>query len=122
MPIVDVQFVYNEATEASSISAQALADALGQVFGSAPGHTWVRVHALRRASYAENETELMASELPVFVAALHARPPVQEALALEALTVTKAVATCIGRPIERVHVQYAPAGVGRQAFGGSLVE
>jgi len=37
-------------------------------------------------------------------------------------TAERAVAAAVGRSPERVHVQYAPAGAGRQAFGGVLVK
>jgi len=65
---------------------------------------------------------LQEGELPAFVTILHAHPPAGAALAAEVLAVTSAVANCLGRPAERVHVQYAPAAAGRQAFGGKLVE
>jgi len=122
MPIVDVQLVCKQGTAALPVSAQALADSLGRAFGSAPGRTWVRVHILSSASYAENAAPLNEAELPAFVIVLQAHPPEGEALANEVLAVTRAVAACIGRPVERVHVQYSPPGAGRQAFGGKLVE
>ena len=122
MPIVDVQVVYKRVGQIRSVSAEALANALGDVFGSAPGHTWVRTHAILDAAYAENGVRLKGSELPAFVTVLHTHPPVGEALAAEVRAVTAAVAKCIARPISRVHVQYAPPGAGRQAFGGKLVE
>jgi hypothetical protein len=34
--------------------------------------------------------------------------------------ITEAIAGCLGRPPERVHVRYEPAAAGRQAFGGNL--
>ncbi|MCU0610838.1 MAG: hypothetical protein MUE60_03495, partial [Candidatus Eisenbacteria bacterium] len=97
MPIVDIEVVCQEGTDASSVSAQALADALGQVFGSTPGSTWVRVHTLLSSSYAENEVELRGSPPPAFVTILHAHPPMGEARTLEVLAVTNAVASCLGR-------------------------
>ena len=120
MPIVDVQLV--QASGARAVPTQALADALGRVFGSAPGRTWVRLAPLDAQAYAENGVALEADELPAFVTILHAHPPAGAALAAEVLAVTNAVAQCIGRPAERVHVQFAPAAAGRQAFGGKLVE
>jgi hypothetical protein len=56
------------------------------------------------------------------VTILHARPPAGAALRAEVTSVTGAVAQCVARPPERVHVRYASAGAGRQAFGGRLVE
>ena len=122
MPIVDVQIVCKQDTDALSGSAQALADSLGRVFGSGAGGTWVRVHGLLSACYAENEASVVETELPAFVTVLQAHPPQGEAFTVEVMAVTKAVAACIGRPVERVHVQYSPPGAGRQAFGGKLVE
>lgn len=34
---------------------------------------------------------------------------------------TAALARASGRPAERVHLEYAPAGAGRIAFGGRLI-
>ena len=121
MPIVDVQVV-QAGGAACDAAAQPLADALGRVFGSAPGRTWVRVSTLDAACYAENDVALEAGELPAFVTVLHAHPPTGAALAAQVLAVTEAVAGWLARPAARVHVQLAPAGAGRQAFGGQLVE
>ena len=122
MPIVDVLVVCKTPEQVHSVSAQALADSLGQVFESAPGHTWVRTHTIAAAAYAENGARLDDSELPAFVTVTHSHLPESEALAIEARAVTAAVAKCIGRPNELVHVQYASPGAGHQAFGGKLVE
>jgi phenylpyruvate tautomerase PptA (4-oxalocrotonate tautomerase family) len=121
MPIVDVELVCSSEQQAAQVSASALASALGAVFGSPPGRTWVRVRFLPSSAYAENECELGAEQLPVFVTVLHAHGPVGEALASQVRQVTQAVASCLSRPPERVHVQYAPEAAGRQAFGGELV-
>ena len=122
MPIIDVELVATEESALSKTSIAALADALGKVFGSPPGRTWVRVRFLSSSAYAENESTLSKEELPVFATVLHTRPPEGEALTTEAKAITLAIASCVGRDPERVHVQYAPAGAGRQAFGGKLVQ
>ena len=121
MPIVEVEVVCQSEAEFGQISAQALADALGQSFGGEPGTTWVKVRSLGATAYAENESAVQSPELPVFVSVLHARSPQAEALAVEAKAVTLAVAQCLGRVPERVHVRYEPSAVGRQAFGGIVV-
>lgn len=121
MPVVDVELVCEAEAEFAAVSAQALADALGGAFGSPAGRTWVRARWLSRSAYAENQAALAPSELPVFVIVMHAHPPAGDALAAEVVAVTTTVAACLGRPPERVHVQYAPAAAGRQAFGGRLV-
>ena len=121
MPIVDIEEVSASPAEFSPPPAAQLADALGAVFGTAAGKTWVRFRLLERAAYAENQSNLRNEELPVFVTVLHARPPTGEALALEAMAVTVTVAQCLARTQQRVHVQFAPPALGRQAFGGHLV-
>ena len=122
MPIVDIEFVRPDTDLAKLPAAGTLAAAIGQVFGSPPGRTWVRMRTLDAACYAENESTLPEGELPVFATVLHAHPPVGAALAAEVRALTGAIAACCACPSERVHVQYAPAAAGRQAFGGSLVE
>jgi hypothetical protein len=129
MPIVDIELVCPSVNNADAraaagepVSPQALADALGHVFTSAPGRTWVRLHFLDSNAYAENDVTVGLSELPAFVTILHAHPPIGAALIAEVKAVTETVARLIVRPSERVHVQYAPGAAGRQAFGGRLVE
>lgn len=121
MPIVDVELVCASEREAPPVSAEALASALGAVFGSPPGRTWVRVRFLSSSAYAENESKLSPENWPAFVTVLQAHWPVGEALAKQVQEVTQAVASCLSLPPERVHVQYAPEAAGRQAFGGNLV-
>ena len=122
MPIVDVELVSESEAEFSAISAEMLANALGVALGSQPGHTWVRLRYLNNTCYAENLAARSQVELPVFVTVLLAHPPVQLALAEQVAAVTQAVANAVGRCREVVHVQYAPAAAGRQAFGGELVQ
>ena len=122
MPIVDVELVCESEVEFGTVSPRAIADAVGGVFRSPPGRTWVRLRFVDSRHYAENDVSVSAMELPVFVTVLQARPPAAAALTAEIAALTTTVARIIGRPAERVHVQYAPAGVGRQAFGGQLVQ
>lgn len=122
MPIVDIELVCQTDAEFSAISARALADTLGRAMGSEAGHTWVRLRFLGSQAYAENEVSVDAADLPVFVTVLQAKLPAIPELAAEVKAITAAVAACVGRSPERVHVQYAPAAAGRQAFGGRLVQ
>jgi len=122
MPIIDVELVCETEAEFSAVSATDLANAIGDALQSPAGRTWVRLRFLGSASYAENHVAVSKAELPAFVTVLHARPPVESALASEVSALTDAVAQVVGRPVERVHVQYAPAAAGRQAFGGQLVQ
>ena len=123
MPILDVEAVVAEGQKLDPLLAQRLADAAAAVFGSAPGRVWVRLHPLPAAHYAENGGAAADAdaERPVFVTVLHAHPPEGQARVSETALLTTALAQTIGRAAERVHVQYAPPGAGRQAFGGRLV-
>ena len=86
-----------------------------------PGTTWVRTRVLDRSHYAENGAPLTVDELPVFVEILQRQPPAGDALDAEVAAVTEAIAQVVGRPGDRVHVQYAASATGRQAFGGRVV-
>ena len=116
MPLIDVHCV-----GAPVPAADALADVIGDALHLPPGRVWVRLHPLPAEHYAENGGPLQGA-LPVFITILHARPPTGEALKAEVAALTQAVAGVCARPAERVHVEYAPAGAGRIAFGGRLVE
>ena len=102
-------------------TAEALADVIGDALNLAPGRVWVRLQPLPADHYAENGGPLQGA-LPVFVGIVHAHPPVGAALKAEVTALAQAVAGVCGRPAERVHLEYAPAGAGRIAFGGRLVE
>lgn len=122
MPILDIERVLPDGTDAAPAGlAAALADATGRVFGSAPGRTWVRLRGLPASAYAENGATLAADELPVFVTVTLAQPPKGDALVAQVRALTDAVAQALGIDVLRVHVQVAPPGVGRQAFGGTLI-
>ena len=121
MPIVEVEIVRESEAKLTTGIVRLLADALGQAFCSAPGHTWVKLRHLSSTEYAENEAIVQASELPVFVTVLHAHLPQGEALTAEVRAVTLAIANCLGCASDCVHVQYAPPAAGRQAFGGTVV-
>ena len=88
MPIIDIELVCESKAEFATASARALADAIGQVLGSEPGHAWVRLRFLADAAYAENQVKLEGADLPAFVTLLHAHPPVGEELATEAIALT----------------------------------
>lgn len=120
MPIVDVEVVVLAGVPKDGFRADALADRLGETFGSPPGATWVRLHFLDSTAYAENGCKLDIESLPVFVTVVRLQLPKDDALIAEIGAVTRAVADCLGRPRERVHVQFAPAAAGRLAFGGLL--
>lgn len=120
MPVIDVCWVGELPPDADSLASR-IADVMGDALDLAPGRVWVRLQHLPADHYAENGGPLHGP-LPVFVRVLHAHPPTGAPLRAEAAALTQAVARTTGRPVERVHVEYAPAGAGRMAFGGRLVE
>jgi phenylpyruvate tautomerase PptA (4-oxalocrotonate tautomerase family) len=122
MPLVEVELVADASSVAASGLAQSIADAVGRTLQSPPGHTWVRLHVLERNYYAENESNLEATELPVFVTVLKRVLPEGEALAGEMMALAGAIAEVTGRAMSCVHIEYAPAAGGRLGFGGQLVE
>jgi phenylpyruvate tautomerase PptA (4-oxalocrotonate tautomerase family) len=121
MPVVDIEIVVPPNATVAAGLAQALADAVGDTLGSPPGQTWVRLQLLPREHYAENHSSLDASDLPAFVRLLQRQPVEGLARATEAAALTCAIAQILGRPSDRVHIEYAPAAAGRVAFAGNLV-
>ena len=122
MPIIDVEIVGGSRDEVRKASADRIASAAAMVFESPKGQTWVRLRTLDGDRYAENDAPLGPDELPVFVTVLVARPPVGADLAAQVDALTGAIAAAVDRPRDRVHVEYAPPGAGRLAFGGTLTE
>ena len=125
MPIIDVELVCQSEAQFCAVSTTVLADALGIALGTVAGRTWVRKRFLGVDAYAENQVPVVANvlaDLPVFVTILLSHPPAGNERVVEVNTITKVVAACVGRSPDRVHVQYAPAAAGRQAFGGKLVQ
>lgn len=119
MPIVDVEVVAEELRIPEALASR-LAESLAGVFRSPAGRVWVRLSVLPAAHYAENGAQGPAA-MPVFVRVLHADLPADDVLAAQALAISNAVAACVARPSQWVHVEFAPAGRGRMAFGGQLV-
>lgn len=119
MPIVDVELVADEPSVPEGLASR-LAESLANLFSSPAGHVWVRLSVLPSTHYAENGVR-GATDLPVFVRVLHADLPSDEVLSTQAQAISNAVAACVARPSQWVHVVYAPAGRGRMAFGGHLL-
>ena len=120
MPILDVCIVAPEGGHVRAGAAKTLANAVAEVFGADPGRVWVRVQALPQSLYAENGNDEDPS--PVFVKVMHADLKVIDHLEREAMELAHAVASCLGCQTELVHIEYAPAGRGRIAFGGKLLK
>jgi phenylpyruvate tautomerase PptA (4-oxalocrotonate tautomerase family) len=123
MPMLEIERVLPDgAPPAAPGLAAAVADAAGRALGSPPGHTWVRLRGLAASAYAENASPPLPDDaLPVFVTLLLAHPPEGDALAAQVRALTDALAGVLGVEAARVHVQVAPVGAGRQAFGGEMV-
>jgi phenylpyruvate tautomerase PptA (4-oxalocrotonate tautomerase family) len=121
MPIVTVELVVESGRSIGSDLARTLADVVGRAFGSPPGQTWVRLHTLDQTHYAENDSSLASSALPVFVTVLKREVPSGHALEAEVALLTEAIARAVGRPALSVHVEYALGAANRLAFGGRLV-
>lgn len=113
MPILDVQIVGTAVPGA----ARKLADAAALVFDAAPGTVWVKVDLIDAASYAENGP---LPALPVFVRVLKRSAPADAGR--EHWALARALGTALGVPHEQVHITYEAPAVGRQSFGGNLVD
>ena len=122
MPIVALRLVLAPGATTPHGLPQRVANELGKVFACGPGQVWVQLSTLPATEYAENLVAMGEDELPVFVTLLHADLPQSAVRAVEALRVCEAIALCLSRPVERVHLEYAPPGRGRLAFGGKLLE
>ena len=124
MPIVDIEVVTDtmDRKSAGKEVSQRLAEALGFLFASEPGGTWVRLRSIDRTRYAENRTTTGSDARPTFVHILRAELPEPAALRREMMAVAEVVARTLDRPRENVHVLYAPDGRGRIGFGGTLLE
>jgi len=121
MPIVDVTIVVGRDEMVAPGLTQTLADGIGRVLNSPSGQTWVRLHLLAQDRYAESNSSLSSTELPVFVVLLTSQTPSRSQLDGEIAKLTQAISAATGRPSDRVHIEYAPSTVGRVAFGGKLV-
>ncbi len=121
MPIIDVEIVLLPGETMRLGLAAEIADRCGEVFGSPPGSTWVRIHGLPRGHYAENGGGPQAGVNPVFVSVLKALLPAPDAIRAEVARLGAAIAEATVRPVENVHIAYLPAGAGRVAFGGEIV-
>ena len=122
MPILEVEIVQPDGLPMDPALAAGIADAAGEVFGSAPMRTWVRLRALPLTQYAENGGGPPEGVAPVFVTVLKAALPPPDRRQEEVRQLTQRIAVVCRRPAENVHVLYLPDGAGRAAFGGNLVE
>ena len=123
MPIVDIEVVTSSSDAmAGKEQLQSLADELGDLFGSEPGDTWIRLRSIDRRGYAENRTLVDGNVHPTFVSVLRYELPDALELRREMAGIAEAVARILDRPRENVHVLYPPGAKGRIGFGGKLEE
>lgn len=116
MPILKIRIVQTT-TDLSSGLAQSIADATGAVFESKPNGTWVTIETIPASLYAENGG---AAECPVFVDVTLGQWQDTEKMKRLAQELAAVVANVVARPIENVHILFAPPAKGRIAFGGIL--
>ena len=117
MPILDVEVVLRPGESLPRHLAADIADRVGEVLGTPPGRTWVKLHSLPPEHYAENG-DAGEGFYPVFVSILKNQLPASEAMPTEVAQLTDVIAQACARPAENVHLIYRPAGAGRVAFGG----
>jgi phenylpyruvate tautomerase PptA (4-oxalocrotonate tautomerase family) len=120
MPILDVEVVTGPGELLEAGLARQLANIAGDILGSEPGGTWVKVRALPSGQYGENG-DLLAEIRPVFVSVLMGQRPAEETIKHQAERLAASFAQACGRPKENVHILYQPSAAGRIAFGGELV-
>jgi phenylpyruvate tautomerase PptA (4-oxalocrotonate tautomerase family) len=120
MPVLDVEIVLFPDEYIDENLANKLVDSLGEIFGSAPGTTWLKLWPIKASNYVENGGLPKAGIFPVFVNVMKSVLPVNEQLQREVQLLTEAVANICKRPIENVHIIYQPAASGRVAFGGQV--
>ena len=120
MPILEVEIVTPDGAELEDGLAARIADGAGEVFGSPPGRTWVKLHALPSSRYAENGGT-PPGVYPVFVNVLKAEVLQEEELRKEARALAEVIGRLCQRPSENVHILYSPSALGRIAFGGNLL-
>ena len=121
MPIVEVEIVLREGEKLKKDLAASLADHIGEIFGSPPGNTWVKLRALPIQNYAENAQSSAAPIYPVFVSVLKADPMPADEMEVEIKHLTRTIARACNRHEENIHIIYLPSGSGRVAFGGKML-
>ena len=121
MPILDIEIVLRHGEILLPDLAARLAEAAGEIFGSSPGRTWVKLRSLPPEQYAEDGDGPPPGVYPVFVSVLKAERPDGEMLRLEAGSLARAIGQVCNRPAENVHILYEADAKGRLAFGGEII-
>ena len=118
----DVEIVVDDELSVEDSLTARLADAAGEIFGTEPHQTWVRLRTIPIGRYAENRGGPAEGAMPIFVTVLKAIHPASNVMSAEIRRLTDMIASLCQRPAENVHVLYLPEASGRIAFGGNLVE
>jgi phenylpyruvate tautomerase PptA (4-oxalocrotonate tautomerase family) len=121
MPILEIEIITHSGETLKPGLSEKIADLAGEIFGSKPGGTWVRLRTLSSEAYAENGGGPPAGVSPVFVSILKSDLPSTVQLEKEAALLTATIAQACDRPPENVHLLYLPAASGRVVFGGRLL-
>lgn len=124
MPILDIEMVENPNIPKL---ANVLADIGGQILGTGPRRTWVRLRYIDKANYAENgapDESVPTSEgkavRPVFISVLMSKWPQPIDRQQIAMALAERFGVVLNRPKENVHICFQPEAQGRIAFGGVL--
>jgi phenylpyruvate tautomerase PptA (4-oxalocrotonate tautomerase family) len=114
MPLIEIEFI-GDLPPAPGDLARQLADALGEVFQSGRGQTWVRLRSLPTDQYAENGEDHPLGAEAIFVSITNQNLPSATLHAHQANTIATVVATICQRSADRVHLIYEPPARGRVA-------
>ena len=120
MPILNIEIVGELDDKVESGLASRIAEAAGLALNSRPHGTWVKLYYLSQDNYSENAGGPPRGEIPVIVSIIQANPPTGTELENQIDLLTDAVADCVKRPRENIHIVVEPAAHGRIAFGGKL--
>lgn len=118
MPILEIELITD--VEPEQHLAQKIANSVGAALRADKGTVWVLLRTTATTDYAENNTADAPS--PVFVKVIRAELPGPVELATEAKNLALTVGKACGVDALLVHIVYEPAGVGRVAFGGTVLE
>ncbi len=120
MPIVQVYIIRSESQEPDPGWARLIADSAGEIFGSAPGRTWVKIITIPGFHYAENSIPAEETPEPVFVKVFKKGNDTPAARSAEARSLARLIARVLDRPRERVHIIYRPVSDHTIALGGEF--
>jgi len=125
MPILNLQLVGDQHDYPDDLASR-VAQAAGSVLQSRPHGTWVSLAFIPANHYAENTStegrDANPVSKPLIVSLLEADPPAGHNLQQQVSALTQAIAEAANHPAENVHIIVEPAGRGRIAFGGTLVD